>query len=93
MLSSDECPKPQRRFLKKTLSQDRSLIERVPPVAEDLAKNLPWLNIMADLALTAAIAEIKVPMRVSNFFLHFEQFIQNISVDLIVCNKHLNIFV
>lgn len=60
MFSSDDCPKPHGRFLKKTLSQDDNLIGRVPPDSDKLLENLPWLNIMTDLALTAAIAEIKV---------------------------------
>lgn len=61
MLSSDENPATQRRVLRKTLSQgEADLIGRVPPNSDKLFENLPWLNIMADLALTAAIAEIKV---------------------------------
>lgn len=60
MLSSDDCPKPHGRFLKKAVSQDDDIIGRVPPASDQLLNNLPWLNIMADLALTAAIAEIKV---------------------------------
>lgn len=60
MLSSDDCPNPHGKFLKKTLSQDDNLIGRVPPSSDKLLENLPWLNIMADLAFTAALAEIKV---------------------------------
>lgn len=60
MLSSDDCPKPHGRFLKKVLSQDDEVVGRVPPASDKLVENLPWLNIMADLALTAAIAEFKV---------------------------------
>lgn len=61
MFSSDENPTTQRRVLRKTLSQDEGdIIGRIPPNSDKLFENLPWLNIMADLALTAAIAEIKV---------------------------------
>lgn len=55
---SDEGPNARRRVLTKTLSQDD--IPRIPPASEKLFENLPWLGIMADIAITAAVAEIKV---------------------------------
>lgn len=60
MLSSDDCLKPQFRFLQKTVSQDDELLGRIPPDSDKLLENLPWLNIMSELAFTAAIAEFKV---------------------------------
>lgn len=59
MLTSDESPTAHGRVLKKAISQEE-VFERVPPNSEKLFESLPWLNIMADIALTAAIAEIKV---------------------------------
>lgn len=55
---SDEGSNARRRVLTKTLSQDD--IPRIPPASEKLFENLPWLGIMADIAITAAVAEIKV---------------------------------
>lgn len=60
MLSSDDCPKPHSRFLRKTVSQNDELLGRIPPDSDKLLENLPWLNIMSELAFTAAIAEFKV---------------------------------
>lgn len=63
MLSSDEASNVARkRVLKKTLSQDSdcSVSERIPPNSDKLFDSLPWLNIMADIAITAALAEIEV---------------------------------
>lgn len=61
MLSSEEAP-----LLDRALSKARNSVildeemDRIPPSSDDLFENLPWLNIMADIALTAAISEIKV---------------------------------
>lgn len=66
MLSSDENPKTRVRVLRKTVSQD-NILERVPPNSDKIFDNLPWLDIMADIAITAAIAEIKVTF-ILNFF-------------------------
>lgn len=60
MLSSDDSPKPHGRFLNTALSQDDDIIGRIPPNSDKLLENLPWLNIMSELAITAAIAEYKV---------------------------------
>ncbi|KAH0819415.1 hypothetical protein GEV33_003376 [Tenebrio molitor] len=61
MLSSDDNPKTRKRVLTKALSQDEILtVDRIPPNSDKLFENLPWMNIMADIAVTAAIAEIKV---------------------------------
>lgn len=60
MLSSDDCLKPHGRFLRKTVSQDDELLGRIPPDSDKLLDSLPWLNIMSELAFTAAIAEFKV---------------------------------
>lgn len=63
MLSSDENPKARTRVLTKALSQDETLtFDRIPPSSEKFFENLPWMNIMADIAITAAIAEIKVKL-------------------------------
>lgn len=59
MLTSDESQAAHGRVLKKATSQE-DIFDRVPPNSDKLFENLPWLNIMADIALTAAIAEIKV---------------------------------
>lgn len=58
MLSDDG---PRRRALVKALSEDD--LPRIPPSSENLFENLPWASIMADIAIAAAVAEIKV-----NFF-------------------------
>lgn len=58
MFSSDERPDSRRRVLKRAHSEE--VIDRIPPSSERLFENLPWLNIMADIAITAAIAEMKV---------------------------------
>lgn len=63
MLSSpDDLPVNSRhRVLRKSVSQEAfDIVPRVPPNSEKLFENLPWLNIMADIAITAAIAEMKV---------------------------------
>lgn len=64
MLSSDDGPKPHGRFLNMSRSQDDDVIGRIPPNSDKLLENLPWLNIMGELALTAAVAEIKVLVEV-----------------------------
>lgn len=66
MLSSaDDLPVTGRhRVLKKSLSQEAfDVVSRVPPNSDKLFDNLPWMNIMADIAITAAIAEMKVCRR------------------------------
>lgn len=63
MLSStDDLSVPKRHgILRKSLSEEPfAEIERIPPKSDKLFENLPWLTIMADLAIAAAIAEIKV---------------------------------
>lgn len=60
MLSSDENPKARKRVLPKAISQDEAIADRIPPNSDKLFENLPWMNIMAEIAITAAIAEIKV---------------------------------
>lgn len=61
MLSSDDTSDVTRkRVLKKTVSQEDCASDRIPPNSDKLFDSLPWLNIMADIAITAAIAEIKV---------------------------------
>lgn len=55
MLSDDG---PRRRALVKALSEDD--LPRIPPASEKLFENLPWASIMADIAIAAAVAEIKV---------------------------------
>lgn len=50
----------RRKMLKRSLSKDDECISRIPPESERLFENLPWVNIMTDIALTAAIAELKV---------------------------------
>lgn len=72
MLSSDDCPKPHGRFVNKSVSQDDELIGRIPPDSDKLLENLPWLNIMSELALTAAIAEIKVLIFKMEKYIKFE---------------------
>lgn len=68
MFSSDENPKTHKRVLTKTLSHsEEEALSRIPPNSEQLFENIPWLNIMADIALTAAIAEIKVLIIFVNF--------------------------
>lgn len=48
-----------KRVLSCTMSQDEE-ISRIPPNSEKLFENIPWLTIMADIAITAAVAELKV---------------------------------
>lgn len=61
---SDDGPR-RSRALVKALSED-ALLPRIPPNSEKLFENLPWASIMADIAIAAAVAEIKV-----NFFFKF----------------------
>ncbi|XP_018571041.1 cAMP-specific 3',5'-cyclic phosphodiesterase isoform X4 [Anoplophora glabripennis] len=72
MLTSDENPTAHRRVLKKAISQEE-VFERVPPNSDKLFENLPWLNIMADIALTAAIAEIKFKRMLNKELSHFSE--------------------
>lgn len=49
--------------LKRAVSCDigsDEVTSRIPPSSEKLYDCLPWLNIMTDIAITAALAEIKV---------------------------------
>lgn len=55
---SDEGANARKRVLSRSVSQEE--LSRVPPFSEKLFENIPWLSIMADIALTAAMAEIKV---------------------------------
>lgn len=59
MLTADGAPVTHRRVLKKALSHE-DVIPRIPPNSSELFESTPWLNIMADIAITAAIAEMKV---------------------------------
>lgn len=55
---SEDATNVRRRMLNKALSQDD--LPRIPPSSDKLFDSLPWLGIMADVAIAAAIAEIKV---------------------------------
>lgn len=56
---SDEKTVALKRVLSRGVSQEEQL-PRIPPNSEKLFENIPWLNIMADIAITAAVAEIQV---------------------------------
>ncbi|CAH1155349.1 unnamed protein product [Phaedon cochleariae] len=68
MLSSDENP----RALNRTFPQGGE-IERVPPSSDQLLDNLPWLEIMADIAIAAAISEIKFKRMLNKELSHFSE--------------------
>ncbi|KAL3270348.1 hypothetical protein HHI36_009396 [Cryptolaemus montrouzieri] len=74
MLSSDENP-----LLVRGLPVNGSTViiddnmERIPPSSDQLFENLPWLNIMADIALTAAISEIKFKRMLNKELSHFSE--------------------
>jgi hypothetical protein len=57
---SDDKLGAHRRVLTRALSKDEVSLSRIPPDAEKLLENIPWLSIMADIAVAAAVAEIKV---------------------------------
>lgn len=59
MFSSDRDGN-RRKMLKRSLSKEEECITRIPPESEKLFENLPWVSIMTDIALTAAVAELKV---------------------------------
>lgn len=61
MLSDDGPNAALRRrvaALASTVAEEE--LPRIPPPSEELFGNLPWASIMADIAIAAAVAEIKV---------------------------------
>lgn len=59
---SDEKTVSLKRVISCTMSQEDE-ITRIPPNSEKLFENLPWLTIMADIAITAAVAEYEVQFK------------------------------
>lgn len=55
----DEKPTSRKRVISRGVNEDK-IMDRIPPASEKLFENIPWLNIMTDIAITAAIAELKV---------------------------------
>lgn len=62
---SDDAANTRRRVLVKKLSQED--LPRIPPCSDKLFENIPWLTIMADIAIAAAVAEIKVHYEVLQY--------------------------
>lgn len=58
MLSGDQ-PTVLKRALKKRVAKNKD-IGRIPPIAENLLQSEAWIEIMADVAITVAVAEIEV---------------------------------
>ncbi|GJQ71782.1 dnc [Trypoxylus dichotomus] len=68
----DEKPTSRKRGLSRGVSEEE-IIDRVPPASEKLFENIPWLHIITDIAITAAIAEMKFKRMLNKELSHFSE--------------------
>lgn len=59
---SDEKLSTRNRVISCGVSEEKDF-SRIPPAAEKLFESDAWMSIMVDIALTAAVAEMKVRLR------------------------------